>query len=185
MTDEQLVSMAAAGNRQAFAILYDRHVEGIYRLLASFTGGDSDLNDDLCQETFIRVVDNLDSYRPYRPFARWLYTVALNVGRNFARDNARLIEVTDFDEGDPEMTQHTPVWSLGEELLVRPDYRIAAGLPDPQREVFALRISRNVPYAEIASILETNEETARSRMYLALKSIREKLKVKNYVTGEE
>ncbi len=89
--DEKLVDRAQSGDRLAFGELYNRHAAGITRVLASFAGPDRDQLDDLTQDVFFKVIHHLDSYRPTHPFTHWLYTIALNVGRNYVRKRSKVI----------------------------------------------------------------------------------------------
>jgi RNA polymerase sigma-70 factor (ECF subfamily) len=171
-SDAELVELAQGGSAPAFAALYDRHVAGIARALASFAGPDRDLLDDLVQEVFLRVVRGLAAYTAIQPFTHWLYTVALNVGRNHARRRVvdLPLETTEFAQvAAPEGADVD-----GAMLLMR----MVAGLPDAMRDVVGLRIGSDLPFAEIATMLGIPEGTARSRMHNAVRLLRER-----YATG--
>jgi RNA polymerase sigma-70 factor (ECF subfamily) len=172
-SDEELVELAKGGDRAAFGRLYDRHLEGVGRALASFAGPDRDTLDDLIQDVFYRVIDNIQSYLPTRPFTHWLYTVALNVGRNFARSRSKVVLL------EPDDFNHYPAAgrasSLPEELIQLNLIKQVSRLPEPQREVVSLRIGTGLPYGEIGRLLDIPEGTARSRMHNALASLRTSL----------
>jgi RNA polymerase sigma factor (sigma-70 family) len=166
-TDQELVSRAVAGSAAAFEALYDRHVPGVARALASFAGPDREALDDLVQEVFLRVVRRLHSYAPTHPFTHWLYTIALNVGRNHVRDRSRVRLVSDaaLDEvAAPE---------AGDAASASMLMRVVAGLPAAMQEVVSLRVSAELSYAEIAALLDIPEGTARSRMHHAMRLLRE------------
>jgi RNA polymerase sigma factor (sigma-70 family) len=144
--------------------------------MASFAGADTEAIDDLVQDVFVKVIEGLASYVPRRPFPNWLYTVALNTGRNYARGRAREIPV------DPSELVSLP--RGGNESIDCPDdiigtklMRLVSSLPEPLREVVFLRIGSDLPYAEIGGILGIPEGTARRRMHEALEGLREMLGV--------
>jgi RNA polymerase sigma-70 factor (ECF subfamily) len=171
LSDEELVELAKKGDREAFGRLYDRHVAGLGRALASFAGPDRDTLDDLIQDVFYRVIDRIRSYSGSHPFSHWLFTVALNVGRNFVRRRTKvlLLEPDDFNGySDPASRAR----DLSEELLGHHLFRQVSRLPVQQQEVVSLRIGAGLTYGEIGRLLDIPEGTARSRMHQALETLR-------------
>ena len=173
LDDSDLVMLAQKGDAMAFEAIYDRHSPGVARALGSFAGPDRDLLDDLTQDVFLKVVNGLASYSPTHPFSHWLFTIALNVGRNHARRQSKVnpvnpSELDDFAGEDA----HTIDWS--EEIMAKTLTRMVAGLPVQMREVVSLRVGSDMSYGEIAEILGIPVGTARSRMHNAIKTLREK-----------
>lgn len=164
--DAALVLAAQRGCGKAFAALHDRHAPGVARALASFAGPDRDLVDDLVQDVFLRVVRGLPTYAPVRPFASWLYTIALNVGRNHVRDHgaAPPVEISEADDIEAPEAEAPEVPALLMQLV--------AGLPAAMRDVVSLRVGSDLAYREIAALLGIPEGTARSRMHGAVNLLR-------------
>jgi RNA polymerase sigma-70 factor (ECF subfamily) len=174
LSDTELALLARDGSASAFEEIYDRHAGGIARALASYAGADADALDDLVQEVFFKMIEGLPSYAPERPFAHWLYTVALNTGRNHVRDRARQVSV------DPSELECFPQGGVGamdcpDDVLGARLVRLVAALPEQMREVVSLRIGSNMPYGEIGELLGIPEGTARSRMHNAIATLRERL----------
>lgn len=176
LSDTELALLARDGNADAFEEIYDRHAPGVARALASFAGTDADVLDDLVQDVFFKVIDGFASYVPERPFPNWLYTVALNTGRNHVRSRAREIPVdpSELDSMCPpgNVSADCPDDIIGTRLL-----RLVASLSEELREVVFLRIGADLPYGEIGDILGIPDGTARSRMHNAVASLRERLGV--------
>jgi RNA polymerase sigma-70 factor (ECF subfamily) len=84
--DLEKVNLAKAGNLEAFDVLVLRHQSVVSALLFRFAGQRADL-EDLVQETFIRAFRNLKSWQPDKPFSHWLKRIAVNVGRDYYRQN--------------------------------------------------------------------------------------------------
>lgn len=164
--DAELARLAAAGSAEAFGALYDRHAPGVARALASFAGPDRDLLDDLLQDVFLRVARGLPDYAPTHPFAHWLYTIALNVGRNHARRRPPPVPV---DVAMLEAVPAPPAPDLADAATLM---ALMARLPVHLREVAALRAGPDLAYGEIAELLGIPEGTARRRMHQALARLR-------------
>lgn len=172
--DEDLALLARGGDPSAFEQIYDRHAAGVSKLLASFAGPDRDILDDLTQDVFMKVIDKISTFVPSHPFTHWLYTIALNTGRNYVRRQSKivLLEPREFDTiaADSDLESKIP-----RELLAKTIMRHAARLPEAMREVLSLRIGSDLPYSEIGVILNIPEGTARSRMHSALSVLRQKM----------
>jgi RNA polymerase sigma-70 factor, ECF subfamily len=168
MTDDdaELVRLAQDGSEPAFAALYDRHAAGVSRTLASFAGPDRDLLDDMVQDVFLRVVRGLAAYTAIQPFTHWLYTIALNVGRNQARRRAADLPL----ETAGLALVASPIPTDAEDTLTL--MRLVARLPEGMRDVVGLRVGSDLSFAEIASLLGIPEGTARSRMHNAVRLLR-------------
>lgn len=167
--DETLIARAQKGDTGAFAQIYDRHAAGVARALASFAGPDRDQLDDLCQDVFFRVINRLDSYRPDRPFAHWLFTIALNVGRNHVRDRRHVVALDAAAAEIANRGGNEPP----EDVLADTVMRLVGRLPGKLRDVVSLRIGADLSYREIAGLLDIPEGTARRRMFTATRVLRE------------
>jgi len=174
LSDAELARLANDGDIRAFEEIYDRHASGVGRALASFAGPDEDVLDDLTQEVFLRVINGLPSYVPIRPFAHWLYTIALNVGRNHVRGR-RTVVFVDTDEMRNVAAAGNAVKTLPEEIVAKALMRLASRLPEHLLDVVSLRIGSGMPYGEIGEVLGIPEGTARSRMHSAVRILREKI----------
>lgn len=182
LTDTELALRAQTGDVAAFEVIYDRHAPGVARALASFAGPDRDLVDDLSQDVFFRVVKGLMSYRPNHPFTHWLYTIALNVGRNHARRRSKVVPVNPSDL-DGIAVPAGSEWS--DDVLVRTLSRLAEKLPEEMQEVVALRTGSEMSYGEIAEMLGIPEGTARSRMFNAVRILKSKVRIDNKQRSSE
>jgi RNA polymerase sigma-70 factor (ECF subfamily) len=182
LDDATLALLAREGDVRAFEEIYDRHAPGVARALASFAGPDRDLLDDLTQDVFCRLIEGLQSYIPSRPFSHWLYTVALNVGRNQVRRRS-IVSFKDPCKLEGVLGEGIRITGLEEEVLAEALYRLVGQLPEHMCEVVSLRIGSGMPYAEIGETLGIPEGTARSRMHNAIGLLRDKLGIR--VSKEE
>ena len=87
-TDADLVGKALAGNREAFAGLYDRYAR-LVRAVVYGVALDWPMVQDMTQECFLRAYKNLDRLREADRFGRWMVGIARQVGKERRRSNRR------------------------------------------------------------------------------------------------
>ena len=173
-SDTELAALAQEGDVLAFEAIYDRHAAGVSRALASYAGPDRDVLDDLTQDVFFRVIDGIATYVPSHPFSHWLYTIAVNVGRNYVRRQSKVVFLDPHEfEGISSAMDGGADWS--EAVTCTKLMRLVARLPETMREVVSLRIGSGMSYGEIAEILGIPDGTARSRMHNALGVLRRQI----------
>jgi RNA polymerase sigma-70 factor (ECF subfamily) len=158
-----LIRGAQEGDRRAFAALIERYWDRLYRWLYHLTH-DRHTAEDLAQETFLKALSHLDSFRAGTNFGAWLFRIAHNAWVNQARGAARCRlpvpdNLPDRDEGPVE--QVLTKESL--QLLARAVGR----LPPEFRAAFLLRVEEDLSFRQIAEVLGLTEETARWRVFKA------------------
>ena len=80
--DSVLIEKAKNGNKGAFNILVNKYYPRVYATLFSFTKSKED-SEDLSQQTFIKVWQQLSSFRGDSAFFTWVYRIAINLAKNF------------------------------------------------------------------------------------------------------
>lgn len=149
--------------------------------------GSGDVADDLLQETFVRLVRTIDSYQHDARFAAWLYRIATNLAhdhrRRIRRRGATLsldAAPGERDRGDAERFEWGPVDAGGPSpdagaIAGEQQARLAAAmdeLSEMDREILLLRHFSELPFAEIAALLEIPLGTALARAHRALARLR-------------
>jgi RNA polymerase sigma factor (sigma-70 family) len=168
-TDEQLMIRLANGDGSALRPLVDRYQTQLYLYLYRTLNGNFAAAQDAVQETFLRLI-NQRSYQPSRPFRPWLYRVATNVATDYLRRsqpvplNASFV-IADTGPG-PETTA---------ELSERAEVVRAAlhTLPYELRTVLLLRFYQDLSLQEIADALDIPMGTVKSRLFNAVRRLRE------------
>jgi len=181
-TDEELMQRYRHGDTGAFDDLYARHKGTVYRYLLRQCGVPS-LADELFQDVWMNLIRARERYEVRAKFTTWLYTLAHHrVVDSYRRHAASLPMSYDEDaDGVPLVEQ------VADSDLRQPDNeferrrqaqrlldRIAA-LPEAQRETFLLREESGLSLEEIASAMDVNIETAKSRLRYALARLRKEL----------
>ena len=85
--DLALVQALQAGEDRAMNTLIDRHREGLFRFVFRHIPNEADAIE-LTQDAFIRAYFNIDKFRPTAKFVTWLYHIALNLCRDYAKSRA-------------------------------------------------------------------------------------------------
>jgi RNA polymerase sigma-70 factor (ECF subfamily) len=161
----------------SFEALMARHEREIMRYLLRLSGN-RDNAADLFQETWLRAYRAYPRLRHDGNVRAWLYAIATNLCRNWARDGARQARVT-VPLGDHSVEENTNGGSYGSSdggeayATVRMRELIAA-LPAKQRQALHLRYSAGLDYASIASIMECSEESARANVSQAVRKLKKR-----------
>lgn len=175
-----------AGDRDAFAILVERHGARIHAAILRMVG-DPETANDLAQETFLKAFKALGSFRRGSAFSTWLYAIALNQARTeFRRRKSvkgqamlSLDARTDGDGDDPggrsmepagpgpgpadEAERHEEAERLRRALL---------HIEDDYREAVVLRDLEGLTYEEIAEATGVPPGTVRSRIHRGRAALR-------------
>jgi RNA polymerase sigma-70 factor, ECF subfamily len=178
MTDEllQIIRRAQGGDRQAFAALFERYKNLVYRSAYLFLGDTHDAEDAL-QEVFLQVYRSLASFDPGRAaFSTWLYRVTLNHCLN--RRRKRNLAGLHLDE--IVLKSEFPERRLADEQAI---WQAIQALSDRLRPVLILRYYWELSYAEMATILDVPLGTVKSRLDLALKTLRQALEKQEFRSG--
>ena len=171
--EEELVRAAQRGQRDAFARLYETHVERVYRYLLSRLGQHADA-EDVTAEVFIRAMKALSSYKARgTPLMAWLYRIAHNQAVNYLKKRARRPEVNLEDvvapaSDDPER-EALDIASFAEAE------RAMEALTPLQGQVISLRFAGELSVAETATIMKRSQGAVKFLQFSALQALRRNL----------
>ena len=167
-TDGALAGRAAAGDRDAFAALLERHYERIYRVGARVLGDEDDAAD-LAQDVCAGLAARLSSYRGESRFTTWLYRVVVNAARDrLRRDGARRRNEQAFAEID-SLTRAAREEREDEAVWLR---QVLGMLGEELRATVILVIEEGLRHAEAAEVLGVSESTVSWRMHEARNRLR-------------
>ena len=142
-----------------FKELFDKNSKNIYHLCYGYTG-DSDSANDLMQETFIKVWQNLDGFRNQSQISTWIYRIAINTCLSHLRVEKRKVtdEISDF------IIENTvePISEKEEQIALL--YKCISQLEENERIIITLVLDE-VPYPEIADISGISEGNLRVRIH--------------------
>jgi RNA polymerase sigma-70 factor (ECF subfamily) len=173
------------GNEDAFMLLSERLQRPLYFYIYRLVRN-SEMTQDLIQDTLIKVVRNHQSYQPQSKLRPWIYTIARNLCIDFFRKK-RLKEISldqpfkntnSFSLLDCLETQNHNGFDFIYQKEIRTQIQAALNaINADQRDVFLLKEIQGFKFHEIATLLNESENTIKSRMRYALKALRSYLEV--------
>lgn len=156
-------------NRQLLVDYITAGQADFYRLAYSYVKN-RDAALDVVQESIVKALTKIDSLREPAYLKTWFYRILLNESMNYFRRNQRLLSLEDavWDRGteDPDPAERLDLHAAIE------------ALSDAEQAVVRLRFFEDLKLEEIAQVTDTNLNTVKSRLYKALKKLRD-------MTGEE
>lgn len=181
----QIIGRAQQGDQDAVAMLYDSHVDTIYRYILQRIPTVEDA-EDLTAEVFLQMVKRLPDYRVTgAPFEAWLYRIASTRIADFYRRAGRRTEV----ELNETVSAHDP---LPDEQVQRQQEIEAARaaltkLNEEQQTILFLRFRERKSHEEVAQALGKTVDAVRSAQYRALSRLAALLgsegKARHYLRG--
>ena len=172
MTEEKdLIRQVLDGDQEAFGQLVTAYEKPVYNLCLRMTGNPEDARD-LAQEAFLKAWRGLRFYKFEAAFSTWLYRLTSNVCIDFLRRQKRHQTVSLTVEDDRESAVEAELVDpapLPEEQVLYDEQRRAVAaameqLEDDFRLILTLRVVENLPYEEIASIMDMKVGTVKSRL---------------------
>jgi RNA polymerase sigma-70 factor (ECF subfamily) len=185
--DALLVERVKLGDVRAFEMLVVKYQRRIERLIGRMVR-DTDLVQDIAQETFIRVYRALPQFRGDSAFYTWLYRIAVNTAKKALMDMKRDPLVSEAalrsDEDGEEISRAENELTDGatpEALLASKEIGVAVNaaidaLSDDLRQAITLREIEGLSYEEIAEVMNCPIGTVRSRIFRAREAIAARLK---------
>lgn len=184
-SDTQLVQRTLAGDSRAFDLLVLKYQRRVERLIGRMVR-DTDLVQDIAQETFIRAYRALAQFRGDAQFYTWLYRIAVNTAKKQLMELKRdplvfqsQFKSTEEDETsgpERELTQgatdtETPEAVLASKEIAEAVNAAMEALPEELRMAVTLREIEGMSYEEIAQALDCPIGTVRSRIFRAREAI--------------
>ena len=154
---------------QSMDEIYQKYAKTVYRFLLSLTH-DSDLAEELTQETFYQAIRTSNRYDESCQVSTWLCGIARNVLSTYRRKHPLQEDIADQD---------IPVESAEKDALQSMErmelFRHLHSLEDPYREVMYLRIFGDLSFKEIGEIQNKTENWARVTFYRGKEKLKELL----------
>jgi RNA polymerase sigma-70 factor (ECF subfamily) len=174
------------GDVPAFEELVLRHRVSVVATVSRMLGGDDADAEDLAQQAFVRVWRSAPRWEPTAKFTTWLFTIVRNLVYNEVRRRSRRPVAAEHTERDREENLN-PVEHMSDPGAKTPDQVILsreleaavdaamARLPDNQRMALILRRHEDLPYEEIAAILNLSLQAVKSLLFRARNTMKEAL----------
>lgn len=150
--------------------IYEEYFETVNKYLFCLTH-DNDISEELTQETFYKAVQKINTYKGKCKMSVWLCQIAKNLWYDQCRKNKKIINIEEnlFDVQAPESIE-SQVISNEEKISL---YKKMQKLDEKTREVIYLRITGELSFKEIATILDKTENWARITFYRGKNKLKE------------
>lgn len=176
--DAPHLAAAKAGDKQAFSRLVEKYKRRVYATALHITGNHSDA-DDVAQDAFVKAYRHLGSFDGRADFFTWLYRITINTGLNHLRSRKRSERLAAGEEqmerlaAAPDLRQRTPEeWAQLQDRL-RFVLEQVCQLSPVLRVTLVLATVEQLPYRQIAEILDVPEGTVAWRVNEARRQLRE------------
>ena len=176
-TDERLIEATLSGDDEAFTELVRRHKRKVFRIVSRFVRNDLEL-DDICQEVFIKVYQNIKKYRGDAPFEHWVSKIAVNACydelRRLQREGYNVpLEDVIFSIRDPA-SEEIP----GNESWDILKHALAKLRPEEQLVITLLNLEEK-SVLEVAALTGWSESKVKVRAFRARKELKRILEDNN------
>jgi RNA polymerase sigma-70 factor (ECF subfamily) len=174
LADEDLISLVAHGDAQAFATLYDRHSRPAYSLAYRMMG-EKQAAEDLTQDAFLKVWRSAPTFRAERGSVRtWLLSIVHNRAIDQLRSVASRRRTQEKIEASAPKSQPSEAFAQSWRNTQREQVREALRtLPTEQLKILELAYFSGYTHVEIAELLGVPLGTVKGRMRLGLKKMRD------------
>jgi RNA polymerase sigma-70 factor (ECF subfamily) len=168
-----LVDQAREGEPEAFASLYDRYVDLVYRFVLYRVSGDSALAEDITSEVFVRALRKIKGFTwQGRDVGAWFLTIARNLVLDHFKSGRFRMEVVG---AEPPTSSREGVVDPEDQALSRVSqadlYKAIQRLGNEQQEVIYWRFLQGYSVAEAAAAMDKSEGAIKALQYRAVKAL--------------
>ena len=169
-----IIKGCLAGNRRDQELLYRRHAAKLYAVCLQYSGNDDEARDIL-QEGYIKIFENLITYKNEGSFEGWMRRIIVNTALEKYRSKHNLYRVDDIDLiKEPDAAPETEDYA-GLEAVDLLD--IIRELPPKYRMVFNLFAIEGYSHKEISQMTKISEGTSKSNLSRARIILQKKVKL--------
>ena len=186
-SDQQLLGSYLVGDENAISTLIERHRRRVFDYINMMVK-DSELADDIFQETFIKVLRFIQEgrYTDNGRFVSWVLRIAHNQVIDYFRQTKNKRKINESDAGYDILNSGLFAENSIEDKIVsnqiETDIRhLIQLLPDEQREVVQMRYYNNMSFKDISESTDVSINTALGRMRYALINIRKMIRAKEII----
>lgn len=175
MEDIELIGQILRGNMNAFTFLVNRYQKLVFHISCRLIHRQDEV-EDVCQEVFMKVYQNLGKYRNECKLSTWIATIAYNTSINHLRKSKNIVEINADDSAAlRNMADYNPNDYERADLhqFIHEQIKL---LPVQYRTVLTLYHLEEFSYQEIEQITGMPEGTVKSYLFRAKALLKEKLK---------
>lgn len=176
--DSELVRRAKARDEAAIRVILQANNRRLFRIARGILRNDSEA-EDVVQETYVRALTHLDSFRGDSGLSTWLCRIAMNEAMGRLRGRRPSLEWSELphEQSEAEIIQFPasasdPEKSMAQREIQQFVERAIDELPEPFRLVFITRVIEEMSVEETAELLGLKSETVKTRLFRARTMLR-------------
>jgi len=171
---QDVVEACQSGDDDAFRVLFETHKDRVYSIALRYAG-DSAAAMDIAQDTFVKLLSNIQQFRGDSSFESWLYRMVVNSCLDYHRKRRRFLPLMDEALDVFRSSKEGALSEMLREEQAERVQQVVAQLPEEQRIVVVLRYTEGRSYEEIADLLGCRRGTVASRLNRAHKALERRL----------
>lgn len=169
---KSIIDACLAGNRLAEKRLIKMYYGFVKSITLRYASNNME-SEEIVNDTFLKIFNNLAKYDYSRAFQAWLRTIAVNTAIDYYRKNQKYVHQTDIDDVEiTDMSVDVLSKISAEEILA-----LVQKLPPSYRTVFTLYVVDGYNHREIADMLGIKEGTSKSNLQDARKKLQNLIKI--------
>jgi len=172
-SDAALIQSYLSGKDMAFEKLFKRYERPLFSFLLRLSRN-QDNTEDIFQQTWMKVINGLSGYQERGTFSSWLFGIAYHCFIDQTRKDGRVkihdqISQDGLDQiPDTEVSPEMSLLNVEKKSWME---NAIDQLPDEQKQVVLMRITGDLPFKEIADIMNCSINTVLGRMHYAVKNL--------------
>lgn len=183
LVDDSIIEGCVAGRRSAQSALYRKYASVMLAICMRYAKN-RDEAEDILQEAFLKIFQNIESYRKEGSFEGWMKRIMINHALNFYRrskkqpflEDIESINENDIMDKEEQQASHVPVSAERLTALIQM-------LPPGYRMVFNMYVFEEYSHKEISIELSISENTSKTQLLKARRMLRKKLYDLNLVNN--
>lgn len=169
MTDQEIIELIGKSKDQGFRVVVDMYKKPLYWHIRRMVYSHTESND-LLQNAFIKVWQNLDKFRAQSSLYTWIYRITTNEVLQWLRKTKH--EHSDIHSVSESLfATHGSSFGYTEGEIEQILYEAISTLPEKQKLVFQMRYFDEMSYHQIAEVLKTSEGALKASYHHAVKKI--------------
>lgn len=175
ISDNHIVTQIKDGDVEAYSELIQRYQKPVFNLMYRFSQSKTDAAE-LTQDVFCKAFEKLPGFQNDRNFFPWLYTLAMNHGRDFVRQQERKKNGLRFyTESMEQEDLLLPVETIEKRQEIDKMFKVLSKLPHEKREMLILRYQQELSINQLGEIFNLSSSAVKMRIHRSLALLQNQL----------
>ena len=182
ISETELIAQLKKGDESAFKTIVEQWKDLVYNTILGIVQNETEA-EDLTQDVFIKVFENISSFKGESKLSTWLYRIATTTALDYLRSKKRkkrfgiIQSIFGADQGEKEQLPdfHHPGVRLDNKERAAILFKAIESLPDNQKVAYTLHKLEGLSYREISDVMQTTVPAVESLMSRANANLRKKL----------